>query len=300
MSGEELWQFFCVYGINKGLVYFTVWVIVIVFLSILYQKNRIFSKKDFYCAVGPFLASKIHKLFLWAMTVVMWAGSINVLEDLFGIHRLILSFILFFAIIFLTKGGNKGWIALSKIIIPLIMVLGIYMFFQTITTKTYSPPPTSSKKDLLWGFLLYTGYNFFGAVWGFEGINKSNNPLTPLGCFLGGLIIGLYGCGTIILGCLYKNGPDPVTLNVAGQISYQFKAIWAVLLAAGMTTKAISLTATADLTKKGRLIYVAFACILGNLGFAKIINIIYPLFGSIGLFLLVYTFLIKQIKRQAN
>lgn len=303
-TGQEIIQFFGRFGIIGlgGLLLATILLSILPALAIkkccqLQTRNY---KELLHKTCGraaPFL-DLLYTFFLFIGLAVMFSGAEETLYQVSG-YRGGLYITAALVLILLLLGPEQVVNAAAKIV-PVMVGLIICVSGYALITGRLNITSSNSVVGLSYG-ILYAGYNVGFSLAVFAGITSliTNDSQAAVGGLIGGLVLGLLVL-IMLLGLwsaplYYQNTPIPM-LYLAGQISNVFKLIYAVTIWLAMYTTALShgLAIALRLSSPGAMHWkyactaiIGIAIIISYYGFVALIKVAYPLFGVVGLFLLV-------------
>ncbi len=336
LSGQELWQFFGSYG-RLGMLGFVLALIlqvVLVYVILVYAKNsqisefdKLIVKKDIKPLRYFFVFSEL--VFVFGVVMIMYAGSGSLLKTAFGLNDLVGSLIFATAITIVAFLGLGGITKILSATIPFLTVLTLII--SILALNKYGFPnlanaevtgKTALMPNFVVAFILFSVHNIFCML----------GVLTPLGYELknrssasNGMVLASIVLIVITLSVLLplysateftKN--DLPMLDLAKEVSTPLFYVYAILLLVGMFGSALShLVSVTDfvyrksefLNRRKYLFILPIsisAFVLSRFGFSKLISIMYPLsgyVGVIGLALIVYNFIKLKLdskKEQQN
>ena len=309
-SGKEITEFFTSFGIKSFIgiilcgIFYVIIGTIISKISIAYKLN---SYSDAMKIISPNFFGKltgvITTLYLISSASIILAGSGAILNQFFGIPKLIGSLImLVLASIFLLRDTN-GLIEINSFIVPalIITITLLTIFYFLFCNNIISIEHITSfkpQKDGIWiSTILYAGYNTL----------CSSGVLVPLSTEMGknkimtkGIILGT---SALTLLCLMIN--LMLTLNqpyiyeyeiplllVANRFGNILQALLLLIILLEMFSTEVSDVYSISKTleqsfnikfKKGIFIVLAFALPISQIGFSNLISTLYPLFGLLSL-----------------
>ena len=306
-SGQELVQFFWRFG--RGGVYGVVVATILLafagaMITCYCERNNTRSYLNVLKAISgnaaPYL-DLLFTLFLLAGMAVMIAGSSAAWAFLFhnGLGKYITSLLV---LVMLIQGPEKV-LNLSAYIATPLLVLMLAVAIQVIATGQLVMPQETITTGFLYG-LLYAGYNLGFALAIFSGLGRvlPSNDQGWWGGILGGITLG--ALIVLILLAFWSCRPEisshPIPmLLLAEQWSPLVARGYGLTLWLAMYTTAVAnglslVTRLQDLRgswamKSLGVIVIAFG--LSFVGFVHLIKIAYPLFGYVGLYLMIQLFL---------
>jgi len=308
-SGQEIYSFFYSYGII-GIIGI---IITCVLISITIYKSlkiicinkidnydeflKVFIKND---KVTKIINTVINILLLVTF-YIMIAGFGAYFEQEIGINKIIGSSILaaISALVFFTS--VKGVLKVSELIVPIlifsIVVIGFINLF-TISPKAEMP---IMQKGWLLSSITYCSYNMILLVPTLITLRKQITRQSNIKyiAILSGIFMAIMSVMIYML--LIKTDVDITTLEmpivyVIRTFFAKFKTIYAFIILSSIFTTAISLgigfLQNISKNKKSYPLFVFFMCItsllVSNFGFSKLVNLVYPLFGYLGILQIIF------------
>ena len=309
-SGKEITQFFTSFGVTSFLgilfcgVFYVLMGSIIAKIGIKYNLN---SYSDVLKIISPNLLGKITGVittfYLISSASIILAGSGALINQFFGIPKIIGSLImLVLASIFLLRGTN-GLIEVNCVIVPsliaTITILTILYFTfckdsLSIANLTSFQPP----KEGIWiSTILYAGYNTLCASGVLVPLSTEmkKTKVMASGIFLGALGLTIL-CSMINL-MLTVNQPyiyecEIPLLLVANRFGSIIQALLVMIILLEMFSTEVSdvysISKTIEQTfkikfEKGIFIVLAIAFPISQVGFSNLITTLYPLFGTLSL-----------------
>lgn len=308
-SGREIIQFFAIYGVKgifgmviSGFLFSTVGSLVLLKI----YKKQINSFKEL---VGKlfghrlgFVLDTIIGFSLYSGYSVMLSGSGAIFKEELGlpyIFGIIVMVILTF-IVFLFR--LEGLSLINSILVPILIVgilftttyLNIREGFNFSNIKGVRP---FIEGEFIISAFLYFGSNSLIVIIVFSSLLPllKDRKTAILGGTTGGIILFFLGISILTSMLIFYN--DVVNLEVpmlkiCASISDTYRKVYAVILWIGIFTTALANGfGFMNRFKKNRLLYTAIFCIsaipLARLGFANLVGIIYPIFGFIGIVIMI-------------
>lgn len=310
-SGREIIDFFGVYG-RKGIIGMMICGCIFAFigaffLSKVYElklKNNnevlklIFGKKI------AFFIETIVTIFLFIGFSIMLSGSGAIFSEEFklssntGIYLMaILCFIVFISRI-------KGFALINSILVPIliagIVILGINVILKEgFTFSNAEGVRYTTKGDFITSSFLYVGFNslLLSVVLSSLLPLISSKKTAIRGGILGGLSLGIIGCFILIpLLILYTetfNLEIPM-LKVSEYLNVYYRSIFSIVLWLAMFTTAIAngygfIQNRSNKINKNIVSFIFCLCgiPMAKLGFSNLVSTMYPIFGYIGVVILI-------------
>lgn len=310
-SGREIIEFFGVYGL-KGIVGITISGILFSLLgSLLLLKiynNRIVGFDDLVLRIFGerfgIILDVIMTISLYTGFSVMISASGTIFKEEWGmsfnlgiIIMVILSFIVFLF-------NVEGLSFINSILVPLLIIGIVFTSFYLNMRGGYNfhhidDVNISHRGNFIISSLLYVGSNSLIIIIVFSSllplINSKKTAI--LGGTAGGVILYILGLSILssMLIYYYEVGTmDIPMLKITNYISSSYRKLYAFILWCAIFTTAIA-NGSSFMSRfshsRYKVILGGVFCItsipLAKLGFAKLISLIYPIFGLIGLSILV-------------
>lgn len=309
-SGRELSQFFSAYG-YKGfmglLICAAAYILVGSMIVNISMKYKVKSYNEFITLVCPRGVSQftniILSLFLVSSTAIIFAGSSAVIHQYFGVPKWI-GFILMVvcSIIFLLR-NTEGLFEVNSVIVPLLTVImtAIFISFiikspETISLGYMSALPCE-KHNWFASSFVYTGFNIISVVGILVPLTyELRNPKAiKRGIALGTLILTIVSAFIVFLMLVNSTYPKlyeiPI-LQVAMQGGRMLQVglllvIWLEMFSSQISN-IYSLTRCLESKlhisyRKGIFIILAVAAPFSLIGFSKLVDILYPVYGVLSL-----------------
>ena len=313
-SGQEIFSFFYIYGKNGiyGILIMSILIGIFIYksLKIIYQK-QVYNYNDF---LNLFIKNtKIRNVILWIVNVlllvsfyIMVAGFGAYFEQEIGINRIIGSIVLNLLCVIVFFSNIKGVLKASNLIVPFliffIFFIGIKNIVQIRTIDFYQ-----MKNNWILSMLIYNSYNFIllmpvlislkNQITKEKNIKKVSILVTII------ILILSISIFFLLLNANIKeieNQEMPIVYIISNYFN-KYKKIYAFIVLASIFTTAISVGIgfLQNISKNSNSYpqFVLFMCItsllMSNIGFSKLLNFIYPVFGYIGILQIVIIFFIN-------
>ena len=309
-SGKEITQFFTSFGVTSFLgilfcgVFYVLMGSIIAKIGIKYNLN---SYSDDLKIISTNLLGKITGVittfYLISSASIILAGSGALINQFFGIPKIIGSLIMLcIACVFLLR-GTEGLIEVNSFIVPALLctitlILVLYFLFckDSISLQyisSFEPP----KDGVFISTILYAGYNILccsGVLVPLSNETKSSKTMV-YGIALGALGLTLLSGANSLL--LLANQPyifelEIPLLLVAQRFGNVIQALLLVIIWLEMFSTEVSDVYSISKTleqsfninfKKGIFIVLAVALPISQIGFSNLISTLYPLFGLLSL-----------------
>lgn len=312
-SGQEIYSFFYSYGVIglAGIIITFALISFIIYKSLkIICENEIDNYDEF---LGIFIKNrKVTKVINMILNVlllvtfyIMIAGFGAYFEQEIGVNKIVGSTILavMTAIVFFTS--VKGVLKVSEYIVPVLIVFIVIIGGMNLVTINFEIEIPVIKAGWLLSSITYCSYNMILLIPVLISLRKQitkTSNIKYIAIISGILMITI---SVMIFMLLTKVDIDISTLEMP--IVYairtfftRFKSIYAFIILSSIFTTAISIgigfLQNVSKTKKSYAQFVLFMCItsllVSNLGFSKLVNLVYPIFGYIGIAQMI--FIIKQ------
>lgn len=303
-SGQEIYSFFYLHG-AIGLVGIIITFSLISF--IIYRSLKIICKNEinnYDEFLGIFIKNKkvtkviniVINVLLLVTFYIMIAGFGAYFEQEIGVNKIVGSTILAImtAIVFFTS--VKGVLKVSEYIVPVLIVFIVIIGVMNLGTINSGIEIPVIKKGWLLSSIIYCSYNMILLI---PVLISLKNQITRISnikyiAIISGIL--MMTISTMIFMLITKSDVDISTLEmpvvyVIRTFFTKFKPIYAFIILSSIFTTAISIgigfLQNVSKTKKSYAQFVFFMCItsllVSNLGFSKLVNFVYPLFGYIGI-----------------
>ena len=313
-SGQEIFSFFYIYGKNGiyGILIMSILIGIFIYksLKIIYQK-QVYNYNDF---LNLFIKNtKIRNVILWIVNVlllvsfyIMVAGFGAYFEQEIGINRIIGSIVLNLLCVIVFFSNIKGVLKASNFIVPFliffIFFIGIKNIVQIRTIDFYQ-----MKNNWILSMLIYNSYNFILLMPVLISLKKQitkEKNIKKVSILVTIIILILsISIFFLLLNANIKeieNQEMPIVYIISNYFN-KYKKIYAFIVLASIFTTAISVGIgfLQNISKNSNSYpqFVLFMCItsllMSNIGFSKLLNFIYPVFGYIGILQIVIIFFIK-------
>ena len=313
-SGQEIFSFFYIYGKNGiyGILIMSILIGIFIYksLKIIYQK-QVYNYNDF---LNLFIKNtKIRNVILWIVNVlllvsfyIMVAGFGAYFEQEIGINRIIGSIVLNLLCVIVFFSNIKGVLKASNLIVPFliffIFFIGIKNIVQIRTIDFYQ-----MKNNWILSMIIYNSYNFILLMPVLISLKKQitkEKNIKKVSILVTIIILILsINIFFLLLNANIKeieNQEMPIVYIISNYFN-KYKKIYAFIVLASIFTTAISVGIgfLQNISKNSNSYpqFVLFMCItsllMSNIGFSKLLNFIYPVFGYIGILQIFIIFFIN-------
>lgn len=315
-SGQEIKEFFTSYGISSFVgiiacgIFYVIMGTMVSKISIKYKLN---SYGDVIKVVSPNLLGKITgvitTLYLISSASIILAGSGALINQFFGIPKIIGSLIMIALAIFFLLRDTDGLIEVNSFIVPTLVItittitVLYFMFCKDMISLEFLTKFEPRKTGITLSTILYSGYNTLCCLGVLVPLsNQVRKPKTMFyGIALGAL--GLAALSFAINFLLMINQPyihqyEVPLLFVAQRFGNIIQALLLVVIWLEMFSTEVSdvysISKTLDNTlnidfKKAIFLVIIIALPISRIGFSKLIGSLYPFFGLLSLVFIIQT-----------
>ena len=312
-SGQEIYSFFYSYGIiglaGIFITGFLVTVIIYKTLKIIYKNEidnydkflRIFMKSERITKA----VNTIINILLLVTFYIMIAGFGAYFEQEIGLNRIIGSAILAImsAIVFFTS--VKGVLKVSEFIVPILILFTVIIGSINLMTLDTQVEIQTIKSNWLLSSISYCSYNMILLIPVLISLRKQITKQSNIKyiAIISGILIIIMSIMIFMLLAKIDINISKLEMPIVYTIRTffgSFKLIYAFIILASIFTTAVSIgigfLQNVSKTKKSYPQFVLFMCItsllVSNFGFSKLVNLLYPIFGYLGILQMI--FIIKQ------
>ena len=311
-SGRECWQFFGVFG---GRGYYGAAASTLCFVILACMLTYIARSKgtsDLGRLISPFDNRLVDEIIGWvlaaiyySMIIAMTAAGGSLLNQQFGVSRLIGGAVIAVLCIVTVLGDFERVSKIFRLMVPVLFAVGVLTIILTIradfgqsgATGGYQPGRMSPNWPV--SALVFMAYNTLGMITmaGSSAVNAKDSKNAYAGAVAGTLCLGLL---TILLlralltDMAFSAQLDLPMLGFSARLSPVLNAVYAVILyGAVYSTGASTYYGFSTKLKPGKakkIIIVAGAAagfLLGLTGFKKLVEFLYPAQGYIGMVFIV-------------
>lgn len=324
-SGQEIKEFFTSYGLTSflGIIicgfFYIILGSIISKISIKYQLN---SYGEVIKIISPNFLGKltgiITTLYLISSASIILAGSGALINQFFGIPKILGSLVMVLLALFFLLKDTEGLIEVNSFIVPTlvitisILVLLYFLFCKDKASLNNLININPTKKGITLSTILYFGYNTLCSLGVLVPISTKikDSKTMSYGIALGSvglILLSLAINFLLMINMPYINNYEIPLLFVAQPFGNVIQALLLVVIWLEMFSTEISdvysISRTIDDTfninfKKAIFIVILIALPISRIGFSKLISSLYPLFGLLSLIFISQTiyFYIKNKK----
>ena len=316
-SGKEIINFFVSYGymglfglLLSGIIFSLVgWAVMHICVT-----HNIKSYSDFIDkTMGKYFGRAMEVLvmvFLMVLFCTMLAAAGSAIQQVFGFHYTVAVVLMGAFCFVILLFDVDGVVKINLLLVPVLVIggifIGLYSFFNEASLNEISQDFLSETKSGSWvkGALLYASYNIITAVTVLCGLNQVgvNKSMAKWGSIFGGTAMTFLGFALSL--ALYANPSSaeseiPV-LYIVSSYGSSIQILYFVILMAAIFTTAVGngfalVNYFSDKTRvKGifvKLAIVFVGIIFAHIGFSNFVGKVYPVFGYIGFFEIIFIIL---------
>jgi uncharacterized membrane protein YkvI len=315
-SGQEILQFFSLYGINGFYGIFLCCVLYILFsfmIITLCFKFRFKSYREIIQYVfGGRLGGIVNLLttfFIFSGNVIMLSGGGAMLNEYIGINKFWGTLIMILLAFAVTFYSTKGIVATNSIIVPfstlIILTLGILVITTYgKTALSFNEFSFPIKQNWIWSAIIYSSFNIMGAT----GVlcpmicEATNKKQFIKGCIIGGIVLTLLAL-SINYSILYYM-PKSFHFEIPNlYISKHYGnllpfaltiIIWLEMFSTeigDLYSLSKALQHSVNISYTNSLLLITFISLpFTFIGFSSLIKLLYPAFGVLSLFFIIGCF----------
>lgn len=314
-SGKEITNFFTAYGYKSFLAILMTGVFYIILCNIISRismKNNLNSYSEVINVVSPNILGNltgiITTLYLISSASIILAGSGALLNQYFGIPKIIGSLIMAFIASIILMRGTEGLVEINSIIVPSLLILIttlmiLYVLFSNdpITINSLISAEPKLSKGFLTSGVLYCGYNILCCCGVIVPLSNEirNKKVMTRGIILGAVLL------TII--CIFINSMLMVNqpqifqyeiplLYIVDRFGKPLQIMLLIIVLAEMFSTEVSDVYSISKTvsesfkvsyKKAIFLVLIVALPISLIGFSNLIATLYPMFGVLSLVFIV-------------
>ena len=309
-SGKEITEFFTQYGFKSFLGIICCGIFYIIMSSIISKisiNNNLNSYSDVINLISPNLVGKltgfITTLFLISSASIILAGSGALINQFFGVPKILGSLIMLSIAVFFLLRGTDGLIEVNSFIVPglvctITVVTFLYFCFCRDTLSLTNITSFPAKRDgILLSTILYAGYNTLSAsgviVPLSSTMKKSRTMLIGIICGSIGLTLLCFMINLLLtINQPYIYNYEIPLLFVVNRFGNIIQAVLLMIIWLEMFSTEISDVYSISKTieqsfnidfKKAIFPVITTALIISQFGFGNLITKLYPLFGLLSL-----------------
>lgn len=305
-SGKEIYTFFCIYGINGlfGILLANCIIGLVIYLTFkIITENPIKTYSDFISyLVGSkkilnYTINNIMNIFLLISFIVMVSGFGAYFNQEFNIPAIFGAIIISLLAFFTFFKNIDGIVKINTYLIPILIFLMILLGFkENIFSFNINTFPSMSGLSWLLKSILYASYNsivLIPIIINLQDLITNKKQVKYIICFTLLIMITMSVIIYLVLNfniLEIKNIDIPI-VYISNKFGNIYKYLYGFIILIAIFTTAISegysFLENVSKSKKQYLIYSILICTLAisfsNIGFGKLLDMLYPLLGYLGL-----------------
>ncbi len=305
-SGKEIYTFFCVYGTNGlfGILISNFIIGLVIYLTFkIVINNNIKTYSDFIkCLVGSnkilnYTINNIMNIFLLISFIVMVSGFGAYFNQEFNIPAIFGALIISVLAFFTFFKDIDGIVKINTFLIPILIFLIILLGFKEgISSFAINSFPTASGFSWILRSILYASYNSIVLIPIIINLQNLLSNKKQVKYVIGFTLFIMVLMSIIIYGVLILNVSEIENIEIpivfiANKFGIIYKYLYGLVILIAIFTTAISegysFLENVAKSKKQYFIYSILICFLSiafsNIGFGKLLDLLYPLLGYLGL-----------------
>ena len=310
VSGQELWQFFGLFGGGGLLGVLAAMALLAVFgLALMYIISRTgIAEMD--AVLVPWerlawlrkLSSALQLILLFGVIAIMYAGGGALLEQLFSLPTWLGRTLMAVLVTLVALRGLRGAVGVFSLIVPVIVALTLLFGGMALARYGVSLPAFGAAegsnplmRSAAFGAVTFAFYNFFGSVGILAPLGEaaSSGKAARRGVLLGTALLLLIAYSVLLAVMAVPETADAELpmLALAYGLSRPLGYVYGILLLLCMYGSALSMTvaittyasARSERVEKRRGWFILALGALGyaasSVGFGDLISVVYPVFG---------------------
>jgi uncharacterized membrane protein YkvI len=304
-SGQEIYSFFVLYGVKGiiGIIIACIIISLIIYKTLkIIKENDISTYLDFIDKILPkkirnrnkfkFIILWIVNIFLLISFYIMVAGFAIYFNQELGMNKIIGALIINILLIITFSKSIDGVIKINVILIPFLIILFIFLGIKKIDNVEFL---NIANKNINWFIkpILYASYNSIVLIPILTSLKKHISNEKLIARISGILILVLSSLIYLILCSNLKmiNNIEIPTVYIASTMGIASKFIYGFVILIAIFTSAVSagygFLMNISKNQKTYFIFTLLICIssifVSQIGFSNLINLMYPLFGVLGI-----------------
>ena len=303
-SGKEIYLFFYRYGLGGfiGIIISSCFIGYVIYKAIIIsKKNKLNNYDEFLDFIIKnkyikIIIKKIINIFLIISFCVMISGFCSFMKQEFSINFFIsYLFILFFCYI-IFKGNVNGIIKINNILIPIIIIIILFISFKGFSFQEIIKNNNIENNNFFISSILYSNYNLLTILPIIITVSKKiknnkNIKYISISTIFIILLLSFAIFSILANGNSFILSLDMPVVAIAGKYGSVYKYVYSIVVGMAIFTTAISVgysylqkfEENKKSYNKQILVLIIFTFLAIFVGFSRLIEFLYPLFGVIGL-----------------
>ena len=308
ISGQEIYSFFNKYG-EAGRIGILTSILILTFIiyktfKIAYE-NKINNYEELLeCTlkgknkIVVYTIKNIINIFLIISFLIMCSAFSTYCQETYELPRILGGVIISFLSYLILIKDVKAIIKTNEILMPLIIIFIIIMSILTLKTFQISTNGIQNVEKTIISGILYANFNsivLIPMLMGIKGQIKTKKQINFVALFSFIIMLIL----TILIFEMQKNSNGSLEmpmLEIANKISWQFLLIFGFMMGIAIFTSAIAAgySLICNITKENKhkklvaLVLCIAAVPISTLSFSILVNLLYPIFGFLGILQIIF------------
>lgn len=305
-SGKEIYTFFCVYGINGlfGILISNVIIGLVIYLTfniVIYNNIKTYGDFTEYLVCSKkvlnYSINNIMNIFLLVSFIVMVSGFGAYFNQEFNISAILGSFLIAILTFFTFFKNIDGIVKINTLLIPILVFLVILLGFkENIFSFSAGTLPSVSGFSWLIKSILYSSYNsilLIPIIINLQNLisNRAQVRYLIVITLLIMVLLSLVIYIVLNLNILEIENIEIPIIYIANKFGTVYKYLYGLVILIAIFTTAVSqgysFLNNISKNKKQYFVYSILICSLSvtfsNIGFGKLLDVLYPLLGVLGL-----------------
>lgn len=314
-SGQEINLFFSSYG-GIGIIGMVISCILtgltIYYVFEIINKKQLKNYKEFLLSINPnkklnYIIQMLIRIFLLISFYIMIAGFCAYFKQEFNTSTYI-SAICMAALCYITfSNDTKGIVSINTVLVPFLTIFIIFLGIKNLpySTEYLKNIEITNQYNFRWliSSVLYTSYNNIILIPILVELSsysktKLTNKRSSLLCSVILGFVGICICCLLFRGQNYIAQTELPMVEIVKKFGNVYPWIYGAVIIVAIFTSAISagygflknVSSSEKTYKKANLLICVSSILVAPLGFSNLVNILYPIFGVLGLIQMFYIF----------
>lgn len=242
------------------------------------------------------------QIFLLISFYIMVAGFSAYFSQEWGLPTYIGTTIIIILCYFILMGNIERLMKINTILVPILILSILLLTAKNIDAFTFIQEPTkeTSIAKAIWDAIIYTSYNSILLIPILLPLQKkleqkSHFAMVSIFCILILILLAIAIFGLLLKVDIDISRLELPTVYVAGMMQKSYKMIYGIIILVSIYTSAVSAgyaflekyQANPKQYKRNSILMCLAAFFISNIGFTTLINLLYPIFGILGLIQMV-------------
>lgn len=312
-SGREIYLFFGKYGSNGqiGIIISSIFTGIIIYSTLkIISKEGIISYTDLLEDVNPKhkntnnIIKIIVIIFQLISFYIMVAGFSAYMKQTYELPVYLSSIVFVLISYFIFRKSLQGMVKANTILVPILLIFIIYLGIKNMPYAmqiAFTSQNSINEKGWLISSILYTSYNsiiLIPVLVTMKKYIKSKSQIIGISTIsvLSIMILSFCIYGLLLKGNFFVQELELPLIEITHQFGKIFSYMYGFVIIVSIFTSAISTgysflenICKDEKSYKRNLIFMSITSILvSNIGFSNLVNILYPLFGILGMIQIIF------------